>query len=155
MHTFVKLYIIGSHLRWPGVLILLTVGDMSKVYGCPTLWTPPWTVAHQTPLSLEFSWQEYWSRLPFPSPEDVPDPGIKPKSPASSVHEIKKTILNLHPKICQPQKSTLKSQANVSGMWCNGSFVPPPFPSWGLFTSCPEMLTWLWNSPTRRNNDRI
>ena len=40
-----------------------------------------WTVAHQVPLSMEFSRQEYWSRLPFPSPGDLPNPGIKPKSP--------------------------------------------------------------------------
>ena len=41
----------------------------------------PWTVAHQTPLSMEFSRQEYWSGLPFPSPVDLPDPGIEPGSP--------------------------------------------------------------------------
>ena len=43
---------------------------------------PPWTVAHQAPLSIRFPRQEYWSRLPFPSPGDRPDPGIKPISPA-------------------------------------------------------------------------
>ena len=42
----------------------------------------PWTVTHQAPLSMEFSRQEYWSGLPFPSPVDLPDPGIKPRSPA-------------------------------------------------------------------------
>ena len=41
----------------------------------------PWTVAHQAPLSMEFSRQEYWSGLPCPSPGDLPDPGIKPRSP--------------------------------------------------------------------------
>ena len=41
----------------------------------------PWTVAHQAPLSMGFSRQEYWSGLPFPSPGDLPDPGIKPGSP--------------------------------------------------------------------------
>ena len=41
---------------------------------------PQWTVAHQTPLSMEFSRQEYWSRLPFTSQGDLPDPGIEPKS---------------------------------------------------------------------------
>ena len=43
----------------------------------------PWTVAHQAPLSMRFSRQEYWSGFPFPSPEDIPAPGIKLKSPAS------------------------------------------------------------------------
>ena len=43
---------------------------------CPTL-CDPMDVDHQTPLPLEFSRQEYWSGLPFPSPEALPDPGIK------------------------------------------------------------------------------
>ena len=41
----------------------------------------PWTLAHQAPLSLGFSRQEYWSGLTFPSPGDRPDQGIKPRSP--------------------------------------------------------------------------
>ena len=40
----------------------------------------PWTLALQAPLSMEFSRQEYWSGLPFPSPGDLPDPGMKPRS---------------------------------------------------------------------------
>ena len=48
---------------------------------CPTL-TTPWTMVCQTPLSMGFSRQEYWSGLPFPSPGDFPDPGIEPRSPA-------------------------------------------------------------------------
>ena len=42
----------------------------------------PWTVTCQAPLSIGFSRQEYWSGLPFPSPGDLPDPGIEPRSPA-------------------------------------------------------------------------
>ena len=41
----------------------------------------PWTVAHQDLLSMEFSRQEYWSGLPLPPPGDLPDPGIRPRSP--------------------------------------------------------------------------
>ena len=41
----------------------------------------PWTIARQAPLSTEFSRQEYCSGLPFPSPGDLPDPGIEPASP--------------------------------------------------------------------------
>ena len=44
--------------------------------------TTPWTTALQAPLSMEFPRQEYWSGLPFPSAGDLPDPGIKPRSPA-------------------------------------------------------------------------
>ena len=43
----------------------------------------PWTVAHQAPLSMEIFKQEYWSGLPFPPPEDLPDPEIKPMSSTS------------------------------------------------------------------------
>ena len=42
----------------------------------------PWTVVHQVPLSMEFSRQEYWSGMPFPSSGKLPDPGIEPGSPA-------------------------------------------------------------------------
>ena len=46
------------------------------------LFVTPWTVAHQALLSMGFSRQEYWSGLPFPSPGNLPNPGIKPRSPA-------------------------------------------------------------------------
>jgi len=46
------------------------------------LFATPWTVAHQAPLSMGFSRQEYWSGLPFPSPGDLPNLGIESTSPA-------------------------------------------------------------------------
>ena len=49
---------------------------------CPTLFANLWTVAHQASLSMGFSRQECWSGLPFPFPGDLPDPQIKPVSPA-------------------------------------------------------------------------
>ena len=48
---------------------------------CLTFATP-WTVACQVPLSMGFPRQEHWSKVPFSSPGDLPDPGIKPRSPA-------------------------------------------------------------------------
>ena len=48
----------------------------------------PWTIAHQTPLSMGLSRQEYWSGSPFPSPGDLPDPGIEPGSPALQVDSL-------------------------------------------------------------------
>ena len=63
---------------------------MKKLFSFPTisscfsrvqLFATLWIVACQAPLSIGFSRQEYWSGLPFPSPEDLPDPGIKPGSP--------------------------------------------------------------------------
>ena len=50
---------------------------------CVRLFATLWTVARQAPLSVEFFRQAYWSGLPFPSPGDLPDPEIKPTSPAS------------------------------------------------------------------------
>ena len=47
------------------------------------LFATPWTVARQAPLSVGFSRQEYWNGLPFPSPGNLPDPGIKSVSPSS------------------------------------------------------------------------
>ena len=50
---------------------------------CLTLCDPmDCSLAYQAPLSMDFSRKEYWNGLPFPSPEDHPDPGIKPGSPA-------------------------------------------------------------------------
>ena len=46
------------------------------------LFVTTWTVAYQAPPSMEFSRQEYWSGLPFPSPRDLPNSEIKPESPA-------------------------------------------------------------------------
>ena len=46
------------------------------------LFATPWTVAYYAPPSMGFSRQEYWSGLPFPSPEDLPDPGVEPVSPS-------------------------------------------------------------------------
>ena len=56
--------------------------DSMKLLSRVRLFATPWTVAHQAPQSMGFSRQEYWSGLPFPSPGDLPDPGIKPGSPA-------------------------------------------------------------------------
>ena len=49
---------------------------------------PLWTVACQVPLSMEFSRQEYWSGLPFPTPRDLLDSGINPGSPANEAGSL-------------------------------------------------------------------
>ena len=58
-----------------------TGGSSLVAKSCLTLATP-WTVAHHAPLSMGFPKQECWSGLPFPSPGDLPNPGIEPPSPA-------------------------------------------------------------------------
>ena len=52
------------------------------------LFANPWTAVCQAPLSMRFLRQEYWSGLPFPPPVDLPDPGIKPASPALQVDSL-------------------------------------------------------------------
>ena len=59
-------------------MLFRKVKSLSRV----RLFVTPWTVAHQAPPSMGFSRQEYWSGLPFPSPGDLPDPGIELRSPA-------------------------------------------------------------------------
>ena len=49
-------------------------------FSCVSLFATPWTIAHQAPLSVELSRQEYWSRLPCPSPGDLPEPETEPMS---------------------------------------------------------------------------
>ena len=58
------------------------------VLSCVRLFVTLWTVARQALLSVGFSRQEYWSRLPFPSPGDLPDPGIEPPSPVSPALQV-------------------------------------------------------------------
>ena len=60
-------------------MLLLCVCMLS----CVRFFEAPWTVACQAPLPMEFSRQEHWSGLPFPSPGDLPDPGIESASLAS------------------------------------------------------------------------
>ena len=55
-----------------------------KSLSCVQLFVTSWTVACQTPLSIEFPRQDYWSGLPFSSLGDLPKPGIEPTSPASA-----------------------------------------------------------------------
>ena len=61
-------------------LVELAIHSLSRV----RLVATSWTVAHQAPLSMGFSRQEYWSGLPLPPPGDLPKPGIEPVSPASA-----------------------------------------------------------------------
>ena len=55
---------------------------VKSLQSCPTLYDPMDCIALQAPLSMGFSRQEYWSRLPCPPPGDLPYPGIEPESPA-------------------------------------------------------------------------
>ena len=89
IHSFIK--ILPEHslyawpLEWPSTTpCSLLILHVSKYQSLSHAWlfVTPWTAAHQSPLSMRFSRQRYWSRFPFPSPGDLPNPGIEPRSPA-------------------------------------------------------------------------
>ena len=119
-----------------------------SLLSCLTLW-PPWTVAHQAPLSMGFSRQEYWSGMPCPLPGDLPNPGIEPTPPASPTlqadslplshqrnHIIESNLFfkswKLHEHICHgedthPRGSWLTSRVSwsrihTSGLACHLAF---------------------------------
>ena len=65
-------------------LMKVKVKSLSRV----RLFATPWTVAYHAPLSMGFSGQEYWSGLPVPSPEDLPNPGVQFRSPALQANSL-------------------------------------------------------------------
>ena len=71
-----------------------------------------WTVACQAPLSMEFSRQEHWSGLPFPSPKDFPDPGVESTSPAWQVDSLSHL---------KPQRTAIPM---LPDMQTNNCFIP-------------------------------
>ena len=75
------LYSTRNYIQYP---VINHMGKEKRIHMSVTQLCPipcnPWTVAHQAPLSMEFSRKEYWNGLPFPSPADLSNPGIKPKS---------------------------------------------------------------------------
>ena len=90
----------------------------------------PWTVARQAPLSMEFPRQENWSRLPFPSPGDLPNPGVKPKSPALQVNSLLSD---------PPGKPTFTI---VGSLYLLQGFFPAQELNWGLL-HCTQILYQL------------
>ena len=92
------------------------VNDSVKSLSRVQLFVTPWTVAYQPPPSMGFSRQEYWSGLPFPSPGDLPDPGIEPALQAD--------ILTSEPPGKPQYKIKLKKKKEIEGPhfreldWC-------------------------------------
>ena len=101
------------------------VKSLSRVW----LFATPWTVACQPPPSMGFSRREYWSGLPFPSPVDLPDPGIDPGSPALEADALtseppgKQSIGLRNSLFCgsflQPRKESRKciTERNLNPLW--------------------------------------
>ena len=77
----------------------------------------PWTAVHQAPLSIWFSRQECWSMLPFPSPGDLPNPGIQPGTPA--LQDSLPTELQRKPYMCYPLINSGDTTVSQSKMSCS------------------------------------
>ena len=95
------------------------------------LFAAPWTVACQAPPSMGFSRQEYWSGLPFPSPGDLPDPGIEPGSPASQADALPS----------KPPAAAAKSLQSCLTLWDPIDGSPPGFPVPGILQA--RTLEWV------------
>ena len=87
------------------------------------LFATPWSVAYQASLSMGFSRQEYWSGLPFPSPGDLPNPGIKPRSPALQADALPSEPPG------KPLSTDIQKEMILCGFWGEASrlrlFVTP------------------------------
>ena len=83
-----------------------------KSLSCVRLLATPWTAAYQAPPSMGFCRQEYWSGLPFPSPGDLPDPGMEPRSLALQADTL----------TSEPPRSLMDSVGEGEGgkIWENG-----------------------------------
>ena len=79
-----------SSLIWGVVIGYLCVVSVSRSVMSNS--ATPWTVVRQAPLSMEFSRQEYWSGLPFPSPGNLPNPEIEPGSPALQADSLQSEL---------------------------------------------------------------
>ena len=77
-----------SQYRYHAASAYIPLKVKVKSLSCVRLFATAWTVAYQAPLPMEFSRQEYWSGLPFPSPGDLPDPGIELCSPTLQVDTL-------------------------------------------------------------------
>ena len=113
----------------------------AQLLGHVWLFVIPRTIAHQPPLSMEFSRQEYWNGLPVLYPGDLPNPGIKPRSLAlqadslPSEPQAKPIILPIIP-YCS-------SGNNLD--WQNISNLTLPLPPWSVTTPPSAVLyTWKW-----------
>ena len=98
--------------------VKVKVKSLSRV----RLFATPWTAAHQAPPSMRFSRQEYWSGLPFPSPGDLPDPGIEPRSPTLQVDALTSAFPQARRGDIRPNDQA-KGEKDQGGFIFKGKFV--------------------------------
>ena len=110
--------------------LCIKIHCVQSYFSCVQLFATLWTVAHQTPLSMGFSRQEYWSRWPFPPPGELPDPrtGIQATSPALAGRFLTTSTTWENPK---------PSQVNINHIW-----VKPPLLYKNSTTVAESHRTW-------------
>ena len=130
-----KLFI-STHLTWPcldnqqnGLILSFKILERLPAYllvvqSCSTL-SDPWTVARQAPLSKGFSRQEYWSGLPFPSPGDLPDPGVETARSGQS---------RSLPATCSETSRTMGSSSLEYHLWVSSHACALGLDPWPLMT---------------------
>ena len=106
----------GQLWNWDCVCVHARMRSRWFAQLCLTL-CDPWTVAHQGSLSMEFSRQEYWNRLPFPTPRDLPDPGIEPSSFVSLHWNWGKDLSTQGPRCRLPPTSLLPCLQGTCAMY--------------------------------------
>ena len=94
-----------------------------------------WTVAHQAPLSMGFSRQEYWSGLPLLSPGDLPDPGVEPGSPALQAHSL----------ASEPAGKPINPAWHPTNKCCTSLHHNPVSVNWLCCTADKQTQVWFGN----------
>ena len=127
----------GKLASWQCELFPFSFPFEVKLLSRVWLFTIPWTIAYQAPPSMEFSRQEYCSGLPFPSPGDLPDPRIKPRSPT-----LQADALPSEPQIGYPWKKN----------HCIAGHLRDPsmcVPDWNREEAV-ELGKWWWSQQWQR-----
>ena len=101
-YYFFKNYIFNKEFFLISVRKLDLIWIVVQLLNCVQLFATPWTIAHQVPLSMEFSRQEYQSGLSFPSPGDLPNPGTEPGSPTLQADSLSEPNIDLCPLLVYP-----------------------------------------------------
>ena len=107
---------------------------MLSRFSCVQLCASLWMVAHQAPLSMGFSRQEYWNGLPFPSPGDLLHPGIEPGSPALQAD----SRATREESTTRKKELPGKSKVHDLSLWYEGELGPKTLP---LMNHCPQIRT--------------
>ena len=126
------------------VLLVKWVNSLNRAQ----FFVTPWIIDYQAPLSMEFSRQEHWSGLPFPSPEDLPDPGIEPRSPtlqADALTSAPPGNVGCHfllQRIFPAQGCNLL----LSGIFCLGRQILDQGATWEALTTTQMPINWWLDS---------